>query len=96
MLPGQHNFVATLIEGRDQKKRPTEFGMNQVIQPFDTGKFNFTKVRPEEVIFRFQETENEFFDGAPHAVSASPSAILINVSAFPLLAVTFTSDGMSS
>ncbi|KAK1668972.1 hypothetical protein QYE76_057131 [Lolium multiflorum] len=83
VLPGEHNFVATLIEGRDQKKRPTEFGMNQVIQPFDGGKFNFTKVRPDEVIFRFQDTKNEsarYFDGAPHTVSASPSAILINVS----------------
>ena len=98
MLPGEHNFVATLIEGRDQKKRPTEFGMNQVIQPFDTGKFNFTKIRAEEVVFRFQETENEsarYFDGAPHAVSASPSAILINVSVFPSLAVTSPSGGMS-
>jgi GDP-L-galactose phosphorylase len=89
--------VATLIEGRDQKKRPTEFGMNQVIQPFDGGKFNFTKVRPEEVIFRFQETEDEsawYFDGAPHTVSASPSSILINVSVFPSLAVTSTCGGM--
>lgn len=83
VLPGEHNFVATLIEGRDQKKRPTEFGMNQVLQPFDSGKFDFTKVSPEEVIFRFQETEHDsaqYFDGAPHTVAASPSAILINVS----------------
>uniref|UniRef100_A0A0A9CMT4 GDPGP1-like N-terminal domain-containing protein n=1 Tax=Arundo donax TaxID=35708 RepID=A0A0A9CMT4_ARUDO len=83
VLPGEHTFVATLIEGRDQKKRPTEFGINQVLQPFDSGKFNFTKVSPDEVIFRFRESENDsaqFFDGAPHAVSASSSAILINVS----------------
>lgn len=83
VLPGEHNFVATLIEGRDQKKRPTEFGMNQVLQPFDSGKFNFTKVRPEEVIFTFHETEDEsdrYFDGAPPTVLASPSSILINVS----------------
>ncbi|KAF7024990.1 hypothetical protein CFC21_037248 [Triticum aestivum] len=83
VLPGEHNFVATLIEGRDQKKRPTEFGMNQVLQPFHSDKFNFTKVKPEEVIFRFQETENDsaqYFDGAPPTVSASPSSILINVS----------------
>jgi GDP-L-galactose phosphorylase len=99
VLPGEHNFVATLIEGRDQKKRPTEFGIDQVIQPFDSGKFNFTKVRPEEVIFRFQETENEsarYFDGAPRTVSASPSAILINVSVFPFPAVTSTSVVMST
>ncbi|KAF8664891.1 hypothetical protein HU200_054207 [Digitaria exilis] len=83
VLPGEHNFVATLIEGRDQKKRPTEFGMNQVLQPFDSGKFNFTKVRPEEVIFRFCETDKDYahyFDGAPDTISASSSAILINVS----------------
>ncbi|VAH82645.1 unnamed protein product [Triticum turgidum subsp. durum] len=83
VLPGEHNFVATLIEGRDQKKRPTEFGMNQVLQPFHSEKFNFTKVKPEEVIFRFQETENDsaqYFDGTPPTVSASPSSILINVS----------------
>ncbi|XP_037415059.1 GDP-L-galactose phosphorylase 1-like isoform X2 [Triticum dicoccoides] len=83
VLPGEHNFVATLIEGRDQKKRPTEFGMNQVLQPFHSEKFNFTKVKPEEVIFRFQETENDsaqYFDGTPPTVSASPSCILINVS----------------
>ncbi|KAG0540589.1 hypothetical protein BDA96_03G422200 [Sorghum bicolor] len=49
VLPGEHNFVATLIEGRDQKKRPTEFTMNQVLQPFVSEKFNFTKVSPLEV-----------------------------------------------
>ncbi|KAI4988742.1 hypothetical protein ZWY2020_036059, partial [Hordeum vulgare] len=65
------------------KKRPTEFGMNQVLRPFHNEKFNFTKVKPEEVIFRFQETENDsarYFDGAPPTISASPSSILINVS----------------
>lgn len=62
--------------------------MNQVLQPFHSEKFNFTKVKPEEVIFRFQETENDsaqYFDGAPPTVSASPSSILINVSVFPSL-----------
>ncbi|RLN22970.1 GDP-L-galactose phosphorylase 1-like isoform X2 [Panicum miliaceum] len=33
VLSGEHNFVATLVEGRDQKKRPTEFGMNQASPP---------------------------------------------------------------
>jgi hypothetical protein len=61
VLPGEHNFVATLIEGRDQKKRPTEFTMNQVLQPFVSEKFNFTKVSPLEVIFRFNETKKGEF-----------------------------------
>ncbi|KAG8054320.1 hypothetical protein GUJ93_ZPchr0001g31716 [Zizania palustris] len=83
VLPGEHNFVVTLLEGRDQKKRPTEFRMNQVLQPFDGAKFNFTKVIPEEVIFTFGETRNDsgqYFDDVPHTVAASHSAILINVS----------------
>ncbi|KAE8785148.1 GDP-L-galactose phosphorylase 1-like [Hordeum vulgare] len=73
----------TFEEGRYHKKRPTEFGMNQVLRPFHNEKFNFTKVKPEEVIFRFQETENDsaqYFVGAPPTISASPSSILINVS----------------
>uniref|UniRef100_A0A0D9V943 GDP-L-galactose phosphorylase 1 n=2 Tax=Leersia perrieri TaxID=77586 RepID=A0A0D9V943_9ORYZ len=83
VLPGKHNFVATLIEGRDQKKRPTQFEMNQVLQPFDSAKFNFTKVNPEEVIFTFEEAQNDtekYFDNVPHAVATSSSSILINVS----------------
>lgn len=76
--------MATLIEGRDQKKRPTEFTLNQVLQPFVSEKFNFTKVSPLEVIFRFNDTKKDsaqYFDGVPGTVSASSSAILINVSA---------------
>uniref|UniRef100_J3L6U1 GDP-L-galactose phosphorylase 1 n=2 Tax=Oryza brachyantha TaxID=4533 RepID=J3L6U1_ORYBR len=83
ILHGEHNFVATLIEGRDQKKRPTQFGMNQVIQPFDGAKFNFTKVSLEEVIFTLEEAQDDsekYFGNVPHALAASPSAILINVS----------------
>ncbi|KAL6614024.1 hypothetical protein ACP70R_036294 [Stipagrostis hirtigluma subsp. patula] len=46
VLPGEHNFVATLIEGRDQEKRQMEFGMNQVFQPFDSGKLVQRSVSP--------------------------------------------------
>jgi hypothetical protein len=53
--------VATLIQGRDQKIRPTDFGMNQVFQPFDSGEFNFTKVMPEEVIFSFCEADKKLY-----------------------------------
>ena len=70
---------------------PTDFTMNQVLQPFVSEKFNFTKVSPLEVIFRFNETEKDsaqYFDGVPDTVSASSSAILINVSAPP--SVKFT------
>lgn len=44
VVPGLYGFVAQLNEGRYSKKRPTEFRVDQVIQPFDPSKFNFTKV----------------------------------------------------
>ena len=44
VVPGLYGFVAQLNEGRYSKKRPTEFRVDQVIQPFDHSKFNFTKV----------------------------------------------------
>ncbi|XP_072998502.1 GDP-L-galactose phosphorylase 1-like [Typha latifolia] len=83
ILPGEHNFIATLVEGRDLKKRPTEFRMNEVIQPFDDRKFNFTKVKQDELIFRFEESENgeaKYFENNPMDVSASPNIVAINVS----------------
>jgi hypothetical protein len=43
-VPGLYGFVAQLNEGRYSKKRPTEFRVDQVVQPFDPAKFNFTKV----------------------------------------------------
>ncbi|KAE8812692.1 GDP-L-galactose phosphorylase 1-like [Hordeum vulgare] len=45
-------------------------------------EFATITVKLEEVIFKFQETENDsaqYFDGAPPTVSASPSSILNNV-----------------
>lgn len=44
VVPGLYGFVAQLNEGRYSKKRPTEFRVDQVVQPFDPNKFNFTKV----------------------------------------------------
>ncbi|XP_072965136.1 GDP-L-galactose phosphorylase 1-like isoform X2 [Typha angustifolia] len=83
ILPGEHNFIATLVEGRDLKKRPTEFRMDEVIQPFDDRKFNFTKVKQDELIFRFEENENgeaKYFENNPMDVSASPNIVAINLS----------------
>ncbi|KAJ3683117.1 hypothetical protein LUZ60_013344 [Juncus effusus] len=82
ILPGNYGFIATLIEGRDQRKRPTEFKIDQVLQPFNKEKFNFTKVGQEEVIFQFEESnssQNQYNATAP-IDSSSPNIILINVS----------------
>ncbi|CAM6062060.1 unnamed protein product [Sphagnum tenellum] len=81
VLPGEHGFIAQLNEGRHSKKRPTEFRVDQVLQPYDGKKFNFTKVGQEEVLFCFEESEdgtNQYYEKAP--VSESPNVIAINVS----------------
>lgn len=82
VIPGKHGFIAQLNEGRHLKKRPTEFRVDQVLQPFDGNKFNFTKVGQEEVLFRFEESENTeatFFESTIIQANDSPSVVAINV-----------------
>ncbi|XP_074584135.1 GDP-L-galactose phosphorylase 1-like [Curcuma longa] len=83
VIPGKYGFVAQLNEGRHLKKRPTEFRVDRVLQPFDPAKFNFTKVGQEEVLFRFEAGEDHKSLFLEHAVAdetKSPSVVAINVS----------------
>uniref|UniRef100_A0A5B6Z076 Putative GDP-L-galactose phosphorylase n=2 Tax=Davidia involucrata TaxID=16924 RepID=A0A5B6Z076_DAVIN len=83
VIPGEYGFIAQLNEGRHLKKRPTEFRVDKVLQPFDGNKFNFTKVGQEEVLFQFEASEDDevqFFPSAPIDVENSPSVVAINVS----------------
>ncbi|CAI9088381.1 OLC1v1022690C2 [Oldenlandia corymbosa var. corymbosa] len=83
VIPGEYGFIAQLNEGRHLKKRPTEFRVDKVLQPFDEAKFNFTKVGQEEVLFQFEASEDEevkFFPSAPIDAENSPSVVAINVS----------------
>ncbi|KAI3754098.1 hypothetical protein L2E82_26237 [Cichorium intybus] len=83
VIPGELGFVAQLNEGRHLKKRPTEFRVDKVLQPFDENKFNFTKVGQEEVLFQFEASEDgevQFHPYAPIDVDRSPSVVAINVS----------------
>ncbi|KAJ7960814.1 GDP-L-galactose phosphorylase 1-like protein [Quillaja saponaria] len=83
VIPGEYGFIAQLNEGRHLKKRPTEFRVDKVLQPFDGNKFNFTKVGQEEVLFQFEagdDGEVQFFPSAPIDVDNSPSVVAINVS----------------
>jgi GDP-L-galactose phosphorylase len=54
VLSGSYGFIAQLNEGRLSKKRPTEFCIDQVVQPFDNTKFNFNKALQKEVLFQFE------------------------------------------
>ncbi|KAK9989781.1 hypothetical protein SO802_030020 [Lithocarpus litseifolius] len=84
VIPGKYGFIAQLNEGRHLKKRLTEFRVDQVLQPFDDSKFNFTKVGQEEVLFRFEPSNDNKSHFIPIADIASdlnsPSVIAINVS----------------
>ncbi|KAK2986713.1 hypothetical protein RJ640_010938 [Escallonia rubra] len=84
VIPGKYGFIAQLNEGRHLKKRPTEFRVDQVLQPFDESKFNFTKVGQEEVLFRFEPGDidkSHFFPCSPVDVDTnSPNVVAINVS----------------
>lgn len=82
MIPGEYGFVAQLNEGRHLKKRPTEFRVDKVLQPFDGSKFNFTKVGQEELLFQFEaseEDEVQLYPDAPIDPEKSPSVVAINV-----------------
>eukprot|EP00262_Sarcandra_glabra_P008213 TRINITY_DN2153_c0_g1_i3.p1 TRINITY_DN2153_c0_g1~~TRINITY_DN2153_c0_g1_i3.p1 ORF type:complete len:410 (-),score=46.39 TRINITY_DN2153_c0_g1_i3:129-1358(-) len=83
VIPGNHGFIAQLNEGRHLKKRPTEFRVDRVLQPFDGKKFNFTKVGQEEVLLRFEQSKDEkihYIHSAPITDTEAPSVIAINVS----------------
>ncbi|XP_058725838.1 GDP-L-galactose phosphorylase 1-like [Vicia villosa] len=83
VIPGECGFIAKLNEGRHLKKRPTEFRVDKVLQPFDGNKFNFTKVGQEEVLVQFEASEDDEVQFHPNAavdVENSPSFVAINVS----------------
>lgn len=83
VIPGKHGFIAQLNEGRHLKKRPTEFRVDKVLQPFDENKFNFTKVGQEELLCQFapnDDNEAHFFPNAPIDADDLPSVVAINVS----------------
>ncbi|XVF20625.1 hypothetical protein REPUB_Repub12eG0017200 [Reevesia pubescens] len=85
ILPGKFGFIAQLDEGRHLKKRPTEFRINKVLQSFDDSKFNFTKVGQEEILFRFEQSndcKSHFLASVPVTAESnySPNVIAINVS----------------
>lgn len=82
VIPGEHGFIAQLNEGRHLKKRPTEFRVDCVLQPFDPAKFNFTKVGQEEVLFRFEASgshKSSFSERAPVDGTKAPNVLAINV-----------------
>lgn len=83
VIPGTQGFIAQLNEGGHLKKRPTEFRVDQVLQPFEPAKFNFTKVSQEEVLFQFGNEgmidKSYFLERAGVDPTKAPNIIAINV-----------------
>lgn len=84
VITGIYGFIAQLNEGRHTKKRPTEFRVDRVLQPFDQNKFNFTKIGQEEVLFRFEQSEDNNSHYFPVSSTLTPdsnssSIVAINV-----------------
>lgn len=93
ILHCKYGFIAQLNEGRHQKKRPTEFRVDQVLHPFDDNKFNFTKVGQEEVLFRFEPNNDKSYFCPSSEVASdlqSPSVVVINVSIFSISTARFS------
>ncbi|EFN58342.1 hypothetical protein CHLNCDRAFT_57139 [Chlorella variabilis] len=86
LVPGSYGFIAQCNEGRLSKKRPTEFRVDLVAQPYDAAKFNFTKALQQEVLFMFEPAGGRGGRRAKPAFRpaaqprASPNLVYINVS----------------
>ncbi|XP_053207679.1 GDP-D-glucose phosphorylase 1-like [Panonychus citri] len=51
ILPGKYGFVVTLNTGRGTNRRSPET-INSISTPFDESKFNFNKIKPNELLFK--------------------------------------------
>jgi GDP-L-galactose phosphorylase len=85
LVPGKMGWVSQLNEGRAAKKRPTEFTIDEVCQPFDPSKFHFAKAYASEVLFAFELPPFEASSCSSPTVQevpcpTSPNLVLINVS----------------
>merc|ERR1719324_984954 len=88
VLPGSYSFVAQVNEGRATKKRPTEFRVDRVVQPFDPAKFNFQKAAQNEVLFALDfdpQLRCAAFDPrAPVGREGAPSPHLVFINVSPI------------
>ncbi|NXD31804.1 GDPP1 phosphorylase, partial [Spelaeornis formosus] len=74
ILPGPVRLVAQLNERRSAERRPPQ-PVRSLRDPFDPGAFNFTHLRPAELLFRLRRTGGA---GPP------PDPLLVAINASPL------------
>lgn len=66
----RYNFIASLNEGRGPGQRRTPQEMMALRIPFDPSRFNFTKINPNEILFRLKSN-----DSLVHTVIVNKSPI---------------------
>ncbi|NXW41683.1 GDPP1 phosphorylase, partial [Nyctiprogne leucopyga] len=74
LLPGPMRLVAQLNVQRGTERRPPQ-EVRSLRQPFDPGAFNFTRIRPGEVLLRLRRVG---------AGPAPPEPLLVAINASPL------------
>lgn len=72
---GEVRFHSAAKRTSSSQKEAKEFRVDQVLQPFDGNKFNFTRVCQEELLFQFEAD-------MPLDTDDSPSVVAINVRNF--------------
>lgn len=77
VLPGPMRLVAQLNAQRGTERRPPQ-AVRSLRQPFDPGAFNFTRLRPAEVLLRLRRA-----GGGPGG-PAAPDPLLVAINASPL------------
>lgn len=80
LSPNRYLFVAALNQGRAPNQRRDPQSMQSLVMPFDSNKFNFTKIKPCEVLFSIRSIAIPSLD-AVVIVNRSPieycSALLV-------------------
>ncbi|NXS57086.1 GDPP1 phosphorylase, partial [Brachypteracias leptosomus] len=78
VLPGPMRMVAQLNVQRGTERRPPQ-PVHSLRQPFDPAAFNFTRLRPGEVVLRLHRAAGEPRDGP-----AAPAPLLVAINVSPL------------
>ncbi|NXI39238.1 GDPP1 phosphorylase, partial [Galbula dea] len=79
VLPGALRLVAQLNVQRGTERRPPQ-PVRSLRQPFDPAAFNFTRLRPGELLLRLRRAERGEDRGGP----AAPEPLLVAINASPL------------
>ncbi|NXY86823.1 GDPP1 phosphorylase, partial [Alcedo cyanopectus] len=78
VLPGPLRLVAQLNVQRGTERRPPQ-PVHSLRQPFDPAAFNFTRLRPGEVLLRLRRAAGDERDGP-----AAPDPLLVAINVSPL------------